>query len=104
MPRSPCLACIVCLLAGSLCSSSALAKVPLPDAPKEDTTMPAEANNAFACDLYARLAKGGEGNLFCSPYSIETALAMTLAGAKGETAGQMAKVLHLDAGKTDDVH
>jgi serine protease inhibitor len=50
-------------------------------------------NNAFALDLYARLRAQG-GNLFCSPYSISTALAMTSAGARGETAAQMARVLH----------
>src|SRR5262249_46795734 len=33
-------------------------------------------------------------NLFFSPGSLSTALAMTSAGAKGETASQMAKVLH----------
>ena len=46
-----------------------------------DTLMPvAAANNAFALDLYAKL-RGQEGNLFVSPYSISTALAMTSAGA-----------------------
>ena len=34
------------------------------------------------------------GNLFFSPGSISTALAMTYAGASGETADQMAKALH----------
>ena len=32
-------------------------------------------NTAFACDLYAQL-KTQDGNLFFSPYSISTALAM----------------------------
>jgi serpin B len=50
-------------------------------------------NNAFALDLYARL-RSKERNLFCSPYSISTALAMTYAGARGETAAQMARTLH----------
>src|SRR5205823_3266265 len=54
-------------------------------------------NNAFAFDLYARL-RGQDGNLFLSPYSISTALAMTYAGARGETAGEMAKVLHFPGG------
>ncbi|MBN1347482.1 MAG: serpin family protein [Phycisphaerae bacterium] len=53
----------------------------------------AEGGNAFALDLYAKLSQT-EGNLFFSPYSISAALAMTYAGARGETAGQMAKVLH----------
>jgi serpin B len=50
-------------------------------------------NNAFALDLYGRL-RDKEGNLFYSPYSISSALAMTYAGARGETAKQMARVLH----------
>jgi serpin B len=53
-------------------------------------------NNDFAFDLYQRL-RGQAGNLFLSPYSISTALTMTYAGAKGETAQEMAKVLHLPA-------
>jgi len=51
-----------------------------------------EGNNAFALDLYALLAKK-EGNLFFSPNSISTALAMTYAGARGNTADQMKQVL-----------
>ena len=50
-------------------------------------------NTAFATDLYAKL-KNQPGNLFFSPYSISTALAMTYAGARGNTATQMANVLH----------
>ena len=52
-----------------------------------------KGNNRFGFDLYRRLA-GKDGNLFLSPYSISTALAMTSAGAKGETAEQMTHVLH----------
>jgi serpin B len=51
-----------------------------------------QGNTAFALDLYAR-EKGNAGNLFFSPYSISTALAMTYAGARGDTAEQMAKAL-----------
>jgi serpin B len=50
-------------------------------------------NSAFACDLYSQLSSK-DGNLFFSPYSISTALAMTQSGARGETAAQMAQVLH----------
>jgi len=50
-------------------------------------------NNSFAFDLYRQL-KAGSGNFFFSPYSISSALAMTYAGARGETARQMADVLH----------
>jgi len=51
-----------------------------------------KGNNQFALQLYQKL-RGGEGNLFFSPYSISTALAMTYAGARGETAEQMAETL-----------
>lgn len=50
-------------------------------------------NTDFALNLYARL-RTTDGNLFFSPYSVSTALAMTYGGARGETARQMAKVLH----------
>jgi len=50
-------------------------------------------NNKFALELYANLS-GKEGNLFLSPYSISTALAMAHAGARGVTESQMAGVLH----------
>ena len=50
-------------------------------------------NNAFAFELY-RVLNDGEGNLFYSPFSISQALAMTSAGARGETQRQMADTLH----------
>ena len=50
-------------------------------------------NNAFAFELY-RALNDGEGNLFYSPFSISQALAMTSAGARGETQRQMADTLH----------
>jgi serpin B len=59
-----------------------------------------KANNAFAFDLYKDLAKK-PGNLVVSPFSIDTALAMSYAGARGETARQMAGVLHLPKGDTN---
>jgi serpin B len=66
-----------------------------------EPTWIAEANNTFALDLYSKLA-GTPGNIFFSPSSIETALAMTYAGARGQTATQMASVLHLPPG--DAIH
>jgi serpin B len=55
-----------------------------------------EGNTAFATDLYAKLGSQ-PGNLFCSPFSISAALAMTSAGAAGETLAEMTNVLHLPA-------
>ncbi len=54
----------------------------------------AAANNEFAVGLYQAL-RSQDGNLFFSPYSIRTALAMAHAGARGNTALQMAQVLGL---------
>ena len=51
------------------------------------------ATNQLAVDLHRQLATGNE-NLCVSPYSIESALAMTFAGADGETRSEMARVLH----------
>ncbi len=53
-----------------------------------------EGNNLFAMDLYSRY-KGEQGNVFFSPFSISSALAMTYEGANGQTATEMASVLHL---------
>ena len=59
----------------------------------------AKATNELAVDLHRQLATGDE-NLCVSPYSIESALAMTFSGADGETRTEMARVLHFgnDAG------
>jgi len=50
-------------------------------------------NTAFAFDVYREI-RSEEGNLLFSPYSISSALAMTYAGARGETEAQMADALH----------
>jgi len=50
-------------------------------------------NNAFAIELFGQL-RNQSGNLFFSPESISTALAMTYAGARADTAAEMAKTLH----------
>ncbi|MBU3895763.1 serpin family protein [Patescibacteria group bacterium] len=52
------------------------------------------ANNKFAFDLYSELNKSENGNIFYSPYSISTALAMTYEGAKGQTADEMKSVFY----------
>jgi len=63
-----------------------------PDVSEADLALLTEGNSAFAFELYQAL-KGKEGNLFYSPHSISVALAMTYAGARGETAEQMADTL-----------
>jgi len=64
-----------------------------PSAVDPDQAEVVDGNNAFAVDLYAQL-KSQQGNLFFSPERISTALAMTYAGARGDTAAEMAKTLH----------
>ena len=58
-------------------------------------------NASFALDLYKQLSADHD-NLFLSPFSISVALAMTFAGAQGETREQMQQVLAFTLG--DDVH
>ena len=56
----------------------------------------AESTNAFALDLWARVRET-PGNQIVSPASIAIALDMTYGGARGETAAEMARVLHAPA-------
>jgi serpin B len=67
-------------------------RITSPDVSPGDEALLVEGNSAFAFDLYQAL-KVKDGNLFYSPYSISLALAMTYAGARGETAEQMAETL-----------
>jgi len=53
----------------------------------------ANATNQLGLELHRQLATGDD-NLCISPYSINSALAMTFAGADGETRAEMARVLH----------
>jgi serpin B len=64
-----------------------------PQVPPEDIAELATGGANFAFDLYRALDEPG-GNLFFSPYSLSIALAMTYAGARGDTAAQMAQALH----------
>ncbi|MBN1608203.1 MAG: serpin family protein [Polyangiaceae bacterium] len=64
-----------------------------PDVPEADRQALAASNTAFALDLYQSVRQPGE-NLLLAPYSISTALAMAYAGARSETASQMAGALH----------
>ena len=53
-----------------------------------------DANNQFAFELYSELDKAENSNIFYSPYSISSAIAMTYEGAKGQTANEMNSVFH----------
>ena len=68
-------------------------RVTSPKTSDSDLTELVAGNSVFAFDLYQAL-RGQEGNLLYSPYSISLALAMTYAGARGETERQMADTLH----------
>lgn len=62
-----------------------------------DATSFREANVAFALDLHKRLAQPNK-NVAASPYSISTAVAMAYAGARGETANEIARAMHYELG------
>lgn len=95
------MAFIVLLLLLSACGPSAsasiaksdLRRVTEPDIPPDNIQSLVDNNNTFAFDLYRSL-QAQDGNLIYSPYSISLALAMTYAGARGDTESQMAQVLH----------
>jgi len=72
---------------------SAKQRITSPEVDKAELTTLASGNSAFAFDLYQAF-RDKDGNLFYSPYSISLALAMTYAGARGETEKQMADTLH----------
>ena len=85
---------VLTLLAGFLPSAAAQAQT------KELTTL-VEGNNQFALDMYQQIGQK-PGNKFFSPYSISTALGMTYAGAREQTALEMARTLHFALGKIFD--
>jgi serine protease inhibitor len=66
-----------------------------------DAAQAARSVNAFGFGLHAALMAGEGGNVVTSPLSVATLLAMVAAGAGGETAQQMSKVLHLDDVRDD---
>jgi serine protease inhibitor len=106
--------CIVCMAAviisGCLTSSPGSPVTPMPTptptpdlTPEEVSPVTAgeqavvDANNQFALDAYAQLRKesgSGAVNLFFSPFSISSALAITYEGARGTTADEIQAVFH----------
>jgi len=77
-------------------------RVTSPEVNETDLVALVDGNSAFAFDLYRALQET-DGNLFYSPYSISQALAMTYAGAHGETEQQMAETLRF-ALSQDNLH
>ncbi|KPL09079.1 hypothetical protein AMJ85_07220, partial [candidate division BRC1 bacterium SM23_51] len=69
------------------------------ETPSADLKAVVNGNTRFAVDLYSKLKDAEEGNLFLSPLSISTALAMTYGGARGNTAKEMAEALHFALGQ-----
>jgi len=76
-------------------SVSMLPETPRPFESSPEIKSVVDANNAFALDLYQKL-KDKPGNLFFSPYSISSALAMTCAGARGQTEMEMTSALRFN--------
>ncbi len=72
--------------------AAALMVIPGESHAQENGRTLAQDNTAFALDLYHQL-RSDDGNLFFSPHSISTALAMTYAGAREETRAQMKEAL-----------
>jgi serpin B len=77
-------------------------RITSPMVDQSDMTMLVNGDSEFAFDLYQALKKE-DGNIFYSPYSISLALAMTYAGARGETAKQMADALSFNLPQ-DELH
>lgn len=100
----PALAVTVSTACASSSADQTMTTAPVVDSPQtppatDPPTSPAspqdiaKGSNAFAMDLHAQL-RSRDGNFAYSPASISVALAMTYAGAKGETAAQMRDAMH----------
>lgn len=69
-------------------------------APSADKQQLVKGNNDFAFDLYHQL-QSENGNIFFSPLSISTAMAMLYTGAAGQTAQQIAQAMSFDLPQAD---
>jgi len=87
-------------LSCSLCTDSSIvdAKTTANAQSVEDYDI-AAANNAFAFDMYS-MVKNNEENIFFSPHSIFTAIAICYDGAEGTTKEQIAHVFYFPLDKT----
>ena len=90
LPRTPVCPVLVLVLAPCLFPPPILGGQVSPD-----IEAIAKGNNRFALDLYAEL-KDEPGNLVFSPLSISTAMAVAYGGAKGDTAREIADVMHFE--------
>lgn len=82
-----------------------LATEALGDRPTAFTASPAvrsvaDGNTALALDLYNQLRRSA-GNIFLSPFSISSGLALTYAGARGATETEIARTAHFALGQTN---
>ncbi|MCD4775233.1 MAG: serpin family protein [Candidatus Aegiribacteria sp.] len=82
-------------VSGCLAETSALLLEAQPITDEHAVQNLVKGNNEFALDLYEKVCDIQESdNIFFSPYSISSALGMTYNGARGQTAVDMALVLH----------
>ncbi|CAH1244689.1 SERPINB9 [Branchiostoma lanceolatum] len=70
----------------------------------QESTPLADINSEFALELYKALHKDHPENIFFSPFSISTCLAMTYLGARNDTAQQMSRVLRFHKMDASDLH
>src|SRR5690348_5199434 len=88
------LAALGCGIPGPLMAEpTAGEKRPKPNLTPEQQAL-VKGQNDFAFEIYGKL-NAGTDNQFFSPFSLSTALGLAAAGARGETAAEMTKVLHL---------
>ena len=84
-------------------ATSASSAPPTVQTPPDDAGNVTAGNTRFAFDLYRQIASAPAytgKNIFFSPYSISSALAITYEGARGTTADEIRSVLHLPANET----
>jgi serpin B len=67
-------------------------RITSPQVTSQELADQAKQNNTFALELFQKVR--GTGNLFVSPHSISTALAMLYGGARTTTEQEMSKTLH----------
>lgn len=92
---------VLALILAALIAAPAVQAAPTADEPAlgvDYQEMTVIGNTRFALDLYGQLSKE-EGNLFFSPYSVSTALAMSWSGARNNTEREMADTLHFPLGQ-----